>query len=101
MPGMLAGGELAALTPVAIKSAVALNLAAPMILVQQFLPDLGARRGAVILVGSMMSFVPLPAAPVYSATKAGLRAFGQALRYELQTRGVLCSPCTHRQPPPP
>ncbi len=86
--GMLAGGELATLTPDVIESAVALNLAAPMILVQQFLPDLAAGHGAVILVGSMMSFVPLPAAPVYSATKAGLRALGQALRYELQPRGV-------------
>jgi short-subunit dehydrogenase len=86
--GVLAGGELAALTPAAIESAVALNLAAPMILVQQWLPDLAARRGAVILVGSMMSFVPLPAASVYSATKAGLRACGQALRSELRARGV-------------
>jgi short-subunit dehydrogenase len=86
--GVLASGELAALTPAAIESAVALNLAAPMILVQQWLPDLAARRGAVILVGSMMSFVPLPAASVYSATKTGLRAFGQALRYELRTRSV-------------
>jgi short-subunit dehydrogenase len=86
--GVLASGELAALTPAAIESAVALNLAAPMILVQQWLPDLAARRGAVILVGSMMSFVPLPAASVYSATKSGLRAFGQALRPELRARGV-------------
>ncbi len=57
--GMLAGGELASLTPDAIEAAVGLNLAAPMILVQQFLPDLAAGRGAVILLGSMMSFVPL------------------------------------------
>jgi short-subunit dehydrogenase len=86
--GVLAGGELASLTPAAIEAAVAVNLAAPMVLVQQFLPDLAARRGAVILVGSMMSFVPLPAASVYSATKTGLRAFGQSLRYELRARGV-------------
>jgi short-subunit dehydrogenase len=59
-----------------------------MALVRTCLPDLTARRGAVILVGSTMSFVPLPAAAVYSATKAGLRAFGQALRYELAPRGV-------------
>jgi len=86
--GVLAGGELMALTPADIETAVAVNLAAPMTLVQQWLPDLAARRGAVILVGSMMSFVPLPAAAVYSATKAGLRAFGQALRSELRARGV-------------
>jgi uncharacterized protein len=86
--GALASGELAALTPAAIEAAVALNLAAPILLVQQWLPDLAARRGAVILVGSMMSFVPLPAASVYSATKAGVRAFGRALRSELRARGV-------------
>jgi short-subunit dehydrogenase len=86
--GVLASGELAALTPAAIEMAVALNLAVPMLLVQQWLPDLAARRGAVILVGSMTSFVPLPAAAVYSATKAGLRALGRALRYELRAHGV-------------
>jgi short-subunit dehydrogenase len=86
--GVLAGGELATLAPAEIEAAVALNLVAPMILVRQCLPDLAARRGAVVLVGSMMSFVPLPAAAIYSATKAGLRAFGQALRYELQPRGI-------------
>jgi len=86
--GVLAGGELAALVPAEIETAIAVNLAAPMLLVQQWLPDLAARPGAVILVGSMMSFVPLPAASVYSATKAGLRAFGQALRYELRRHGI-------------
>jgi short-subunit dehydrogenase len=85
---VLAGGELEALAPGEIASAVALNLAVPMLLVQQWLPDLVAGHGAVILVGSMTSFVPLPAAVVYSATKAGLRAFGGALRYELRGRGV-------------
>jgi short-subunit dehydrogenase len=86
--GVLAGGELAALAPAEIETAVALNLAVPMLLVQQWLPDLASRRGAVILVGSMTSFVPLPAASVYSASKAGLRAFGRALRYELRGRDV-------------
>lgn len=86
--GVLAGGELAALAPAEIEAALALNLAVPMLLVQQWLPDLARRRGAVILVGSSMSFVPLPAASVYSASKAGLRAFGHALRYELHGRGV-------------
>jgi short-subunit dehydrogenase len=86
--GVLASGELATLAPAEIEVAVAVNLAAPMLLAQQWLPDLAARRGAVVLVGSMMSLVPLPAASVYSATKGGLRAFGHALRPELRARGV-------------
>lgn len=86
--GVLAGGELGQLSATTIETALAINLAAPMILVQQFLPDLIAQQGTVVLVGSMMSFVPLPAASVYSATKAGLHAFGEALRYELQQHGI-------------
>jgi len=41
-----------------------------------------------VLVGSMMSLVPIPAAPLYSASKAGLYAFGESLRHELRPRGV-------------
>lgn len=86
--GILAGGELAALTPARIERAIAVNLVAPMVLTRQFIPDLAARRGAVILLGSMMSFVPLPAASVYSASKMGLRGFSLALRSELRQRHI-------------
>ncbi len=86
--GVLAGGALATLTPAQIEAAVAVNLVAPMVLTRQFLPDLAARQGAVILLGSMMSFVPLPAASVYSASKMGLRGFGAALRSELSQHTI-------------
>jgi len=86
--GALAGGELAALSPDEIERTVAVNLLAPIALTRLALPELAARRGAVVLVGSATSFAPLPAATVYSATKAGLRAFGEALRYELDPQGV-------------
>lgn len=86
--GMLAGGPFANHSPSTIESALSINLTAPAVLVQQFLPDLVERKGTMVLVGSLMSFVPLPGATLYSASKSGLRAFGQALRYELQPSGV-------------
>jgi short-subunit dehydrogenase len=86
--GMLAGGELARLTAAEIEQAVALNLTAPMDLTRLALPDLVAQRGAVILVASTASRVPLPSASLYSATKSGLSTFGEALRYELEPLGI-------------
>ena len=84
----LAGGNLSSLTGGDIQRAVATNLTAPIELTRLALPDLAARKGAVILVGSTMSFVPMPSAPLYSATKAGIRALAGSLRYELEPFGV-------------
>jgi uncharacterized oxidoreductase len=53
-------------------------------MVQQFLPHLKRRAGALIVnVSSLLAFVPLPAAPVYSATKAALHAYTRSLRVQL------------------
>ena len=96
--GVLAGGSLADQTAASIETAVATNLAAAIDLTRLALPQLAATRGAVILVGSTMSHVPMPYATLYAATKAGLRAFGEALRYELTPLGVqvltACPPAT-------
>jgi short-subunit dehydrogenase len=96
--GVLAGGDLATLTLQEIERAVATNLLAPIELIRQALPDLVARGGSVVLIISSMSLVPLPSAAVYSATKAGLRALGESLRYELAPQGVhllvACPPAT-------
>ncbi|HEY1015930.1 MAG TPA: SDR family NAD(P)-dependent oxidoreductase [Herpetosiphonaceae bacterium] len=86
--GALAGGPFAERSPAEIEQAVALNLLAPLLLTRRLLPELRARGGAVVLVGSMLSFVPLPGAALYAATKHGLRAFGAALRCELAGTGV-------------
>lgn len=86
--GVLAGGDLHTLDQAEVAEAVATNVAAPILLTRAALPQLVARRGAVVLIGSGTSLVPLPAASVYSATKAGVRAFGVALRYELEPQGV-------------
>ncbi|HEU5011230.1 MAG TPA: SDR family NAD(P)-dependent oxidoreductase [Roseiflexaceae bacterium] len=86
--GRLAGGALMAQTPDTIERAVALNTTAPLLLTRLALPDLISNGGAVVLVGSMTSFMPLPFASLYSGTKMGMRGFGTALRYELEPLGV-------------
>ncbi|MDB5850398.1 MAG: short-chain dehydrogenase [Rhodoferax sp.] len=64
-----------------------INLRGPVHMVQQFLPQLQARKqGAIINITSGLAFVPLAIAPVYSATKAALHAYTRALRVQLAGR---------------
>ena len=58
-------------------------------MVKQFLPHLERQRSAVIVnVTSGLAFVPFPISPVYSAAKAGLHAFTQALRIQMRNSAV-------------
>lgn len=59
---------------------VQVNLLGAMNLVEPLLPRLVERRGQVALVASVAAFRGMPDAPGYSASKAGLWAYGQALR---------------------
>jgi uncharacterized oxidoreductase len=60
------------------------NLSGPVRMIQQFLPHLKSRPEALIVnVSSGLAFVPLPISPVYSATKAAMHSFTQALRVQL------------------
>ncbi len=86
--GTMVGGNLASLTYEEVSRAVATNLTAPIELTRQALPDLRERRGAVIFIASTMSIVPMPSASIYSATKAGIRAFADSIRYELEPARV-------------
>jgi uncharacterized protein len=85
---VMMAGDFAGLTASQIERAVATNLLAPAELTRQALPDLIANRGSVVLVASGVSYVPLPYAALYSATKAGVRGLGEALRVELEPLGV-------------
>jgi len=66
-----------------------INLSGPLRMVQQFLPHLKTReQAAIVIVSSGLAFVPLPIAPVYSATKAALHSFAQSLRVQLAASRV-------------
>jgi uncharacterized oxidoreductase len=68
---------------------IEINLVGPIRMVQQFLPHLKTRSGALIVnVSSGLAFVPLPISPVYSATKAAIHSFTQSLRVQLAGTGV-------------
>jgi len=67
-----------------VEQVLATNLEAPLRLTHALLPWLKARpTAAVVNVGSMFGSLPYPGFAVYSAAKAGLRGFSQALRREL------------------
>jgi uncharacterized oxidoreductase len=68
---------------------IEINLSGPVRMVQQFLPYLKTRNGALIVnVSSGLAFIPFPASPVYCATKAAIHSYTQSLRVQLDGTGV-------------
>ncbi|GGO45000.1 oxidoreductase [Streptomyces daqingensis] len=68
------------------------NLTAVIHLVRLVLPGMIARRrGSVVLLGSVAGSVGVRDEAVYAATKGGLIAFADSLRYELAASGVRVS----------
>ncbi|GAB3936137.1 SDR family oxidoreductase [Larkinella terrae] len=68
---------------------IEINLMGPIRMVQQFLPHLKTKTSAVILnVTSGIALMPFPISPIYSASKAGLRSYTQALRVQLKKTNI-------------
>ncbi|WP_374948021.1 SDR family oxidoreductase [Agreia sp.] len=68
---------------------IATNLLGPIRLIAALVPHLSTRPSATIMtVSSGLAFVPLPATPTYSATKAGIHAFTQSLRVQLADTSI-------------
>ncbi|NII81046.1 MULTISPECIES: SDR family oxidoreductase [unclassified Pedobacter] len=66
-----------------------INLTGTIRMVYQFLPHLIKKRTAAIVnVSSAIAFMPYSTAPVYSASKAGVHAYSQALRLQLNKTSV-------------
>ena len=65
------------------------NLLGTIRLVDAFTPHLIARgAGTIITVTSGIGFLPFPLMPTYAATKAGVHAYSEALRAQLDGTGV-------------
>jgi uncharacterized oxidoreductase len=61
-----------------------IDLMGPIWMIGQFLPHLKTRQNALIVnVSSGLAFIPYTISPIYSAAKAGLHAYTQALRMQL------------------
>lgn len=67
-----------------VEQVLATNLAAPLRLTHALLPWLKRQpEAAIVNIGSTFGSLPFPGFAAYSAAKAGLRGFSQALRREL------------------
>lgn len=76
--------------PAAIRSLIDTNLVAPMLLTREVLPLLHRAPSAQIVnVGSLFGLIGYPGFSAYGASKAGLRAFTQALRRELADSDIV------------
>lgn len=67
------------------------NVVGVLAATQAFLPLLRRRRGRIVNVGSLTSFLVTPFHGPYSASKACLSALSRALRLELRPQGVSVS----------
>ena len=78
--------------PQTAQAVAEVNFVAPVV-GANVIADAMARRGAgqIVLVGSISESYPLPMAPTYAATKAGLRLFAEALGLRLSKHGVTVS----------
>lgn len=71
-----------------IATELEVNLAAPMHLSGAMLRHLAERTGGFVLnITSALALVPKEPAPVYCASKAALRSFTTALRYQAESHG--------------
>jgi len=72
-----------------ITAEIDINLSGAIRMVQQFLPHLITKPSAAIVnVSSGLAFIPFPASPVYSASKAGLHAYTRVLRLQLKATRI-------------
>jgi uncharacterized oxidoreductase len=75
--------DLAALT-----AEVETNVGGVIRMTSALIDILTANKGTVINVSSMLAFAPVPAMPIYSATKAAVHSYTQSLRFQLEDSGV-------------
>jgi short-subunit dehydrogenase len=82
-------GDHAAIDPDALTALLMVNSHIPLQLTRAFIPRLRARgRGGMILTSSVEALIGCPWSAAYSASKALVRALGEALWAELRPDGI-------------
>lgn len=76
------------INPTKLHKMIALNLEAPLVLIQLLLRDLKKRKGTIINVSSITAIKSSTYGCAYSATKAGLVHFSKGLFDEVRKSGV-------------
>jgi short-subunit dehydrogenase len=85
-------GDFAKSDPSRNEQMILVNIVALTTLTRHLLPRMIARRrGGILNVSSSAGFLPIPNFAVYSATKAYVTSFSEALRMELRGTGVSVS----------
>ncbi len=92
--GLGAAGPYDVMSPDAIAQLVAVNVLSPMTLVRAMLPAMLDRgQGRILIVGSIAGALGVRGEVAYSATKAAMVGFADALRAEVAGRGVTVTLC--------
>ncbi|MBX3671211.1 MAG: SDR family NAD(P)-dependent oxidoreductase [Rhodocyclaceae bacterium] len=72
-----------------VEALLDVNLKAAMAIVQAVLPAMRVKKcGQIALISSLAGYFGLPVTPAYCASKAGLKAYGEALRGWLAPEGI-------------
>ena len=81
--------ETRALQPEAVKKVIDINLLGAANAVHAVLPDMLKRgSGHLVAISSLAGFRGLPKSAAYSASKAGMTAFFESVRLDVQDKGV-------------
>jgi NAD(P)-dependent dehydrogenase (short-subunit alcohol dehydrogenase family) len=86
--GVAPNGTVASVDPDAFTRTIEVNLLGVFRTVRATLPHVTARKGYFLLISSASALVHTPLMSAYTASKAGVEAFGDALRGELAHTGT-------------
>lgn len=81
-------GSVLGVDPKAFKQVIDVNLLGVFHTVRATLPAVIERRGYVLIVSSLAAFAPSPGMTPYTASKAGVEQFANAVRMEVAYQGV-------------